>query len=240
MCDRRSCMYHSQNNRWGCDFSDITGTCRLSMFTKEERDAHKCYKKGKHPRQEIIIGGGRTPLTFTPRKCKYDWDLAKQLYDKGLNDPEIAEALTEKKLDDLCRELGVDELTDEQIYKNTCKAGSVFGWRKKHTLAANSVKCPTAERHEELLALYEECGSDREIAERSGFSAFTIFRWRVENNLPCKGRPQNLHDADLDTVVEALDSGMKETEIAKTFNINSEQLHEWIKKRNTYSEGENK
>ena len=91
---------------------------------------------------------------------KYDYELFQNLYDKKLNDQQVA-------------------------LQANCPASAVFKWRKKLGLPKNVARSKQGKIIKPLAkALHDDCLVDNEIAKIFHCSPSSIEKWRGEENLP--------------------------------------------------------
>lgn len=93
------------------------------------------------------------------RPTKLNLERARELYDAGWNDTQIA------------KELNV-------------RSATVSYWRKKNFLPSN---IPPSEVNDERMKYYQMGLTDKEVGEAVGRSASVIWRWRQDNKLPSNG-----------------------------------------------------
>lgn len=108
-----------------CDYASITGKTRGAM--PAEQCIHFASGERIEERTDIVVSEKSPPLKDKKEKTviqterkerksswKFDWDMAKRLYDAGMNDHEIG------------KEIGAS-------------ASTVMSWRKRRKLRANAV-----------------------------------------------------------------------------------------------------
>ena len=74
-----------------CNYCWITGRCRTAM-PKRPDGGCPAFKRGKPARGESFAGREVTPLR-KPRKTKYSREQLRELWERGLNDREIADEM---------------------------------------------------------------------------------------------------------------------------------------------------
>ena len=174
----RKCWHWRRSGALGpfCGYHIDTGKCRLPQMTREQIESGECpfYEAGK-PRKTIVrpfvvspdplasLAYGR--LRATPGKLRYDEDKLLTMYDKGMNDAEIA------------RELG-------------CAKDTVFRWRKRMELPPNGNNSHYSIDWERIRALYEQGLNDSQIGKAVGVSHQTVCNWRSANKLPSNFRKE--------------------------------------------------
>ena len=94
-----------------------------------------------------------------PTTAKLDCEKAMYLYNAGMSDGQMAEAL------------GVSRQ-------------AVGDWRAKNRLARPT---PRKVRHEEYMSLYDRGFVDRIIADKVGVCCTTVRNWRRKHGLPANG-----------------------------------------------------
>ena len=103
-----------------------------------------------------------------PKESKLEIPETLELYNKGLNDQEMAKALG-------------------------CSPCTVFSWRKRHCKPPNANKShgPRASKldYQETLSLYRAGFSDKDMAERLGCTPATVSTWRKRHQLLANGKP---------------------------------------------------
>lgn len=139
-----------------CAYHDDEGKTRLSQGVHIWKDGWcKLYEKGEHPRD---TRPNYNKVTINSAK-------AMELYRGGLSDGEIA------------RQMGV----------RTC---DVLNWRRKKQLKPNIKRCRAGEVRgskldtPEVMQMYRDGASDREIARRTGMSSSAVQAWRRVRELP--------------------------------------------------------
>ena len=119
------CMFRGKAGApYRCDYCYITGT------TRKAQSAEKCrfFRAGERieperwaamaAQERLRAAEDQKPKIGKPRKC--DWDQARKLYDQGLSDEEIGQAIG-------------------------CKRSTVCTWRKKNNLPFHpAAKSPRA------------------------------------------------------------------------------------------------
>jgi uncharacterized protein YjcR len=95
-----------------------------------------------------------------------DWEKAKKLYDQGMNDAEIGNAIG-------------------------CSRSAVNHWRLRNNLPKNKMKGVTKTREskfnwERAKKLYDQGMNDVEIGSAIGCSSATVYFWRTKNGLPAR------------------------------------------------------
>lgn len=169
--DCKTCIYRAENRIWKCNYETVTGHTRLAVPAKR----CKHYVKGKMVKtspfdlMEKLRRAENAEKTKKPgQPGKYDWALAKQLYDAGKNDAEIS------------RELG-------------CTANTVRLWRGRNKLASHAPKGfpPKPQKYdwEKGRALYDAGKNDAEIARELGCTDHAVRNWRVRRQLPANRAP---------------------------------------------------
>ena len=106
MCEDkcRKCIYGSGRTDYLCNYAGVTGQTRKAQ-PPEVCKYFRPKKKGEPP-MLAVAARRETGYKIKERPKKYDWDRAKDLYDAGLKDGQIA------------RELG-------------CRIQAVYLWRKR-------------------------------------------------------------------------------------------------------------
>lgn len=131
-----------------------------------------------------------------PRCQRVDEQLARELYNAGCTDREIA------------RQIGCNEKT-------------VANWRRKCGLATN-VSSSVSEVEAEVMSLYQSGQSDVEIASRVGVDRGGVRRWRILNGLPVNrartGPKRQNVDRDA-TIMARLAAGGSYTSVAAALGI---------------------
>lgn len=175
---------------------------------------------------------------------RIDYDQFDELYNKGLNDTEIAKILgcssdsvarhrgklgylSNKKTPDFTkfRELYDKKMFDSQIaeecgYGVTC----VHAWRKKNNLPAHGAFNFDEKKAKEL---YEEKSNDTEIALALGCNPSSVAKWRKKNNLP-----KQMFSVDWDKVRELYEKGFVDIEIAKAVGCSYGPIGNWRRENN--------
>ena len=176
--DCKKCVFRAVNRPWLCNYETVTGHTRLAEPPK------KCthFKEGEPARQngfelleKLRRAENQENRRRTGRKEKYDWTIAKRLYEQGKSDGEIAEVMG-------------------------CYASVVRVWRKRNDLQIN-IK-PRKKRvvksrfdWDKGRTLYDRGMSDGEIAKVLGCNKNSVLKWRGRTNLPAnKERNQKKGD----------------------------------------------
>lgn len=110
------CIYRAaETSGYLCDYAAITGHTRMAVPITECRH----FQAGSPIAQMNRVGwNGEVKPILQDRKARkrgrprYDWGIARELYEQGLNDHQIAARLG-------------------------CRHGAVFEWRKREGLEAN-------------------------------------------------------------------------------------------------------
>lgn len=165
------CVYRAVNRAWKCNYETVTGHTRMAVPAKR----CKHFKAGPpihNPTFDLAakLRQAENAEKRTPAgpKEKYEWDVARRLYDEGKNDGEIA------------RIMG-------------CTPGVVHQWRNRNKLPANTAAGwrgkPAKYDWEKGRKLYDEGKGDGEIAKALGCSNKTVRNWRKRRALPARLAP---------------------------------------------------
>ena len=194
----------------GCDYATITGHVRGAIppeecthFRKGERITKAEYRLLKAALASAPEKKRKKRAPGAGKKEKYDWSIARKLYDGGKNDGEIG------------REMGINPR-------------SVKSWRNRNDLPANT---ETGGRWKELdwgevRKLYDRGKNDKELAAAFGVSVNTIFKWRHHEKLPARGagrKPKH----DWDAIKELYDAGMNDKEIERKSGVSRKAVWKW-------------
>lgn len=115
-----------------------------------------CYEPGQPKRQRP------EPLAASRKRLgKYDWDRARELYEGGMNDPEIGKALG-------------------------CSAPAVLSWRRREKLP--SITARKKIDWARCFELYRQGKTDRQIAEALGANCKSIQKWRKAHSLDANNK----------------------------------------------------
>lgn len=136
--------------------------------------------------------------------------LVRQLYEEGLNDGEIA------------REIGV------------C-GNTVFRWRKENNLPANSRKRllghgsdALSQRHQQMLDLWWQGKTDKEISLAVGISRAAVCSWRRRNSLDLNpGQRGNPIRWDQRVAMDLYKAGASDSQIGRAVGVNSGSIFSW-------------
>lgn len=148
----------------------------------------------KEAERERILQKQKRSYTKPERPPTVDPKKARELYDQGMTDGQIAQAL------------GIGK-------------GSVWYWRKMNGLKPVVQERPEPPRFGEL---YNRGMTDQQIAETTGQSQRAVQRWRYKNHLRAnrKGPAPNLDlEARRRKMRELYDQGMNDAEIAEALGM---------------------
>ena len=168
-CERTDCRYYNPRTELGaCNYMMITGKSKIAQLSAEERKRGDCHLYDPAPVAEA------PPETVRAKDHKYGYEAAKaavkpraesersrrmrELYEQGLNDCEIAEAM------------GIT-------------SASVWWWRSHRGLVSHRV-LQSKDLAERIRALYDRGLNDVEIACSAGCMRKTVMTWRAKNGLP--------------------------------------------------------
>lgn len=167
------CMYRAVNRIWKCNYETVTGHTRKAVPPK----LCKHFKEGPaihNPTFDLAAklrraeNAEKTQRKPQGPKEKYDWSIAKRLYDEGKNDGEIS------------RVMG-------------CTPGVVHQWRNRNKLPRNTNVGWRGKQAkydwEKGRRLYDEGKGDGEIAKKLGCSNKTVRNWRHRRALPARLAP---------------------------------------------------
>ena len=171
--DCNTCIYRAVNRAWKCNFESIIGRTRRAVPAKRCKE----YKKGDPVQRNSFElmeklrraeNAEKTQRKPQGPKEKYDWSIAKRLYDEGKNDGEIS------------RVMG-------------CTPGVVHQWRVRNKLPRNTNVGWRGKQAkydwEKGRQLYDEGKGDGEIAKELGCSNKTVRNWRKRRALPARRAP---------------------------------------------------
>lgn len=168
--DCKTCVYRAVNRMWLCNYETVTGHTRKAVPAKRCKHfkAGPPIQNSSFDLMEKLRRAENAEKPKKPGQGKYDWALAKQLYDAGKNDAEIS------------RELG-------------CTANTVRLWRGRNKLASHAPKGfpPKPQKYdwEKGRALYDAGKNDAEIARELGCTDHAVRNWRVRRQLPANRAP---------------------------------------------------
>lgn len=139
----------------------------------------------------------------------------KELYDKGLNDTEIAKKINKSN-------------------------GFVARWRYKNNLPSNYKKNKLKKSdHQKRLKLYNKGMSDREIGRKLNKSHSTIYRWRKKYNLVANEKKKKTNKEEISKTemknkrrLKLYNKGLNDREIAEKTGVNSSSIYKWRKRNN--------
>lgn len=141
---------------------------------------------------------------------KPEHEKRKKLYNKGLNDKQIAEKIG----------LGVSAITE---------------WRKRSNLPANNrpnKKIPEKE-HQKRLKYYNLGMNDRQIGEKVGLSKEGIYHWRKRNDLPANDKPfSKISNKKHQKRMELYNKGLTDEQIAEKVEISKYGIRSWRYRNN--------
>ncbi len=130
----------------------------LIFMIRADSEIPDRYKNGKN--LEVLVDNLINPTKYsakTPRSLKEKHKERFELYNRGLNDVEIAD-------------------------KQKTTVATITNWRIKHKLPSNS-KTQYKEVHKKRLELHKKGLTDRKIADNEGCKVTAIHNWRKRNNL---------------------------------------------------------
>lgn len=168
-CNRKDCKFHTDGSwQYGCNYADVTGRTKVgqSALLGEKYNIKDCkfYECGNRLIRDVNTGKV-VELHESRIKIKIDIDRARQLYDEGKNDKEIA-----------------DELK--------CDRQAIGAWRRRSGLEANAKGGRKMITDWNLgRQLYDEGYSDVAIARLLNTTRNAVYKWRRRNNLPLE-RPR--------------------------------------------------
>ncbi len=136
----------------------------------------------------------------------YEHEERLELYNKGLTDEKIGDQL--------------------YLSRRTIQA-----WRAKHSLPTHRPNVPNRDKgeHARRLDLYRQGYSDREIAERLGWSTECIAGWRRRNNLKPNPREKV---SDHDKRMELYNKGLTDADVGKKCWATQQAIFMWRKRNN--------
>lgn len=193
----------------GCDYFTITGHVRGAVpaeecthFRKGDRMTKGEYRLlqdvlREKPKRKRNPGAGA--------KLKYDWDLARKMYDTGCNDGEIA------------RKLG-------------CVSSTVRTWRIQNNLPAHATVGGSQKRFDWSLAreLYDKGYDDEVISGAIGCARVTVEKWRIRRGLPSNAaEKRGRKTLDWDKAKELYDRGLSDREIAEKIGGSRKSVEKW-------------
>ena len=169
MTDKKLCRKCSYRGTLGgvicCDYAWVTGRCRTALPKREDG---RCPGFDEGPAKHVeFVWPVNQPLTVTRvRAMKYDGKKMMELYNQGMTDGQIAEAVGSSK-------------------------SAVYGWRKRNDLKPNVEPPQRTPRFSRKLfrLLYEQGLSDAKIARRMKCGVTSVGRWRRQIGLPPNGKP---------------------------------------------------
>lgn len=170
--DCSTCIYRAVNRAWKCNYETVTGHTRKAVPASRCADYREGNPEKNSPLEllEKLRRAEKEEKKRKPRgvKEKYDWDIAKRLYDEGKNDGEIA------------RVMG-------------CTPGVVRQWRNRNKLPANATAGwrarPAKHNWDLAMKLYQEGKSDGEVGREMGCSGKVVANWRRRQGLKAN-KPQ--------------------------------------------------
>ena len=204
----KKCIFRAKSyDPHRCNFLFVTGHTRKA----EPPETCKDFREGARmeQREYLLLQEGlqekakRQRAPGAGKKEKFDWSIARRLYDEGKNDGEIGKAM------------GINPR-------------SVKSWRNRNDLPANT---GTGGRQKELdwgkvRELYGQGKNDCELAETFGVSVNTIFKWRHREKLPAKGagrKPKH----DWGAIKELYEAGMNDKEIEIKTGVSRKAVWKW-------------
>ena len=186
-----------------CNYLLITGHTRLGQMTEEQRRearrTGKCFHKQLGPQATVIeapqemYGIRRIPA----RKVRYDREIFRSLYDKGMTDSQMA------------REVG-------------CAKEAVLKWRLGEGLPFHETKA--AFDREKMLVLYRQGLSDAQIARELGCTSKTVTYWRKKKGLPPARKKETVNWKWVRRLYMA---GCTDAETAQTVGCHESSIWKW-------------
>ena len=193
----------------GCDYATITGHVRGAV------PAEKCthFRKGARMTQAeyrllqdvLREKQKRKRNPGAGAKQKYDWELARKMYDTGCNDGEIARALG-------------------------CVSSTVRTWRIQNNLPAHATVGGIQKRFDWSLAreLYDKGYDDEVIAGAIGCARVTVEKWRLRNGMTANGtEKRGRKRLDWDKAMELYNRGLNDREIADEIGGSRKTVEKW-------------
>lgn len=161
-------------------------------------------KDAAHPTMHVVIDGR---MKKRHRQLK-KFPERDELYEKGLNDDEIAERL------------------------GVCK-GAIVYWRKMRGLSANIEKPENYSDNDERDKLYKQGLSDRAIAEKLGVNRRTITSWRVRKGYRPNSpeHPGGNMKRDMPERDGLYMLGLNDHEIARRLGVSPAAIYSWRQNR---------
>ena len=172
--------------------------CEFYEYSGEGKDT-----KTKEPPREMIPEAPKKKKQWEPGSefQPAPEEKLRRMYDAGLNDREIGEAL------------GIEK-------------HNVWLWRKARHLPNNYTEHRNTLDHAEALRLYREGLNDREIAEALNVSTQQTYQWRTQNALPTntgyRGTPEQR-----DLRASLYFKGLSDREIARRCGKSAAWVSNW-------------
>ena len=163
-----------------CGYMEDTGRSRIAQMTEAQRRSRECHFFEAGPPKKVI----HKPIVVSPNRLarltegrmfrsrpRLDYDRMLTLYDRGMSDGQIAEAVG-------------------------CAKDTVRIWRNRRELPPNVNKPRKRVDTEKVRALYIAGFSDRRIADMVGCSSNAVLDWRHREKLPPNYQPGKKEEKD--------------------------------------------